>query len=183
VKGVLEAVLRAINPTLRIEAQPSAISQFSPGRGADLLLNGKLWGILGEVDRNAPFVRDLKLREPATIAEFDLQPLIDQAILVAEAQPLPETPAVTRDLNLVLDEAVTWAALESTVRGSAGPHLEQVRFVDQYRGKHIPAGKKSYVFSMSLRAADRTLTSEEIDAVQATVLKACETGHGAALRG
>lgn len=197
VKGILEAVLRVINPALAIEAQPSSISQFAPGRGADLSVaffsekghpssERKAtipWGILGEVDRNAPFVRDLKLREPATIAEFDLQPLIDQAILVAEAQPLPETPAVTRDLNLVLDEAVTWAALESTVRGSAGPHLEQVRFVDQYRGKHIPAGKKSYVFSMSLRAADRTLTSEEIDAVQATVLKACETGHGAALRG
>jgi len=199
VKGVLEAIVRAINPALKITAQPSSISQFTPGRGAELSLSVAFcsakerpfsekkatvsWAVLGEIDRDAPHVRDLKLREPATIAEFDLQPLIDHAVLVAEAQPLPENPAVTRDLNLVLDEAITWAALESTVRSSAGPHLEQVRFVDQYRGKHIPAGKKSYVFSMSLRAADRTLTSDEIDAVQASVLKACETGHGAALRG
>ncbi len=183
VKGVLEAVARAINPALTITAQPSAISQFTPGRGAEVLLGGQPWGVLGEVDRTAPSVRDLKLREPATIAEFDLQPLIDHAVLVAQAQPLPANPAVTRDLNLVLDESVTWATLEATVRGSAGPHLEQVRFVDQYRGKHIPTGKKSYVFSMSLRAADRTLTSEEIDAVQAGVLKACETSLGAALRG
>lgn len=102
---------------------------------------------------------------------------------MAQAQSLPEHPAVTRDLNLVLDDAVTWSSLEATVKGSAGPHLEGVRFVDQYRGKHIPSGKKSYVFSMALRAADRTLTSEEIDAVQASVLKACETAHGAALRG
>ena len=182
VKGVLEAVARAINPALTITAQPSAIAQFTPGRGAELLLGGKPWGVLGEVDRNAPSVRDLKLREPATIAEFDLQPLIDHAVLVAHAQPLPDNPAVTRDLNLVLDESVTWATLEATVRGSAGPHLEQVRFVDQYRGKHIPSGKKSYVFSMSLRAADRTLTSEEIDAVQASVLKACEAELKAALR-
>ncbi len=183
VKGVLEAIARAINPALTITAQPSAISQFTPGRGAVVLLGGKLWGVLGEIDRSASHVRDLKLREPATIAEFDLQPLIDHAVLVAQAQPLPDNPVVTRDLNLVLDESVTWATLEATVRSSAGPHLEQVRFVDQYRGKHIPTGKKSYVFSMSLRAADRTLTSEEIDAVQASVLKACETGLGAALRG
>ena len=101
---------------------------------------------------------------------------------VGPGEPLPANPAVTRDLNLVLDESVTWATLEATVRGSAGPHLEQVRFVDQYRGKHIPSGKKSYVFSMSLRAADRTLTSEEIDAVQASVLKACEAELKAALR-
>ena len=198
VKGVLEAVARAINPALTITAQPSAIAQFTPGRGAELSLSvafrsakehssaeqkATLWGVLGEIDRNAACVRDLKLREPATIAEFDLQPLIDHAVLVAHAQPLPANPAVTRDLNLVLDEAVTWATLEATVQGSAGPHLEQVRFVDQYRGKHIPTGKKSYVFSMALRAADRTLTSEEIDAVQAGVLKACESGLGAALRG
>ncbi len=183
VKGVLEAVVRAINPALTISAQPSSITQFTPGRGADLSLNGKLWGVLGEVHRTAPHLRDLKLREPATVAEFDLQPLIDYAVLVAEAQPLPENPAVTRDLNLVLDEPVTWASLEATVRSAAGPHLEGVRFVDQYRGKHIAAGKKSYVFSMALRAADRTLTSEEIDAVQARVLKACETGLGGALRG
>ena len=198
VKGVLEAVARAINPALTITAQPSSIAQFTPGRGAELSLSvafrsakehssaeqkATLWGVLGEIDRSASHVRDLKLREPATIAEFDLQPLIDHAVLVAQAQPLPANPAVTRDLNLVLDESVTWATLEATVRGSAGPHLEQVRFVDQYRGKHIPTGKKSYVFSMALRAADRTLTSEEIDAVQASVLKACETGLGAALRG
>ncbi len=183
VKGVLEAVVRAINPALSLTAQPSSIAQFTPGRGADLSLNGKPWGVLGEIHRDAPHLRDLKLREPATVAEFDLQPLIDHAVLVAEAQPLPENPAVTRDLNLVLDEPVTWASLEATVRGAAGPHLEGVRFVDQYRGKHIPAGKKSYVFSMALRAADRTLTSEEIDAVQARVLKACESGLGGALRG
>ena len=183
VKGVLEAIARAINPALTITAQPSAIRQFTPGRGAEVMLGGQLWGVLGEVDRTAPGVRDLKLREPATIAEIDLQPLIDHAVLVAQAQPLPDNPAVTRDLNLVLDESVTWATLEATVRGDAGPHLEQVRFVDQYRGKHIPTGKKSYVFSMSLRAADRTLTSEEIDAVQSRVLKACETALGAALRG
>ncbi len=194
VKGVLEAVARAINPALTITAQPSAIAQFTPGRGAELSLSvakerssaeqkTTLWGVLGEIDRSSAHVKDLKLREPVTIAEFDLQPLIDHAVLVAHAQPLPANPAVTRDLNLVLDEVVTWATLEATVRGSAGPHLEQVRFVDQYRGKHIPTGKKSYVFSMALRAADRTLTSEEIDAVQASVLKACETSLGAALRG
>lgn len=183
VKGIIEAIVRAINPALTLTAAPSSIAQFTPGRGAELSLGGKLWGVLGEVDRTAAHVKDLKLREPATIAEFDLQPLIENAVLVAQAQSLPEHPAVTRDLNLVLDDAVTWSSLEATVKCAAGPHLEGVRFVDQYRGKHIPAGKKSYVFSMALRAADRTLTSEEIDAVQASVLKACETTHGAALRG
>ncbi len=160
VKGVIEAIIRAINPALTLTAVPSSIAQFTPGRGAELSLGGKLWGVLGEVDRTAAHVKDLKLREPATIAEFDLQPLIENAVLVAQAQSLPEHPAVTRDLNLVLDDAVTWSSLEATVKGFRRPAPGRRPFVDQYRGKHIPAGKKSYVFSMALRAADRTLTTK-----------------------
>lgn len=182
VKGVLEAVVRSVNPTLSITARLSSIAQFIPGRGAELLLGDQPWGVLGEVQRDAVYVRDLKLREPVTIAEFDLQPLINLAVLVAQSQLLPGHPAVNRDLNLVIDDAVTWASLEKTVIGAGGPYLERVTFIDQYRGKHIPAGKKSYVFSMSLRTADRTLTSEEVDAVQSHVLKACETSLGAVLR-
>ena len=63
-----------------------------------------------------------------------------------------------------------------------GPLLESIGFGGQYRGKQIPAGKKSYVVTFSYRAPDRTLTSDEVDASQKAVIAACETGLGAALR-
>ena len=68
------------------------------------------------------------------------------------------------------------------VRAAAGPHLESVRFVDQYRGQQIPAGKKSYVIGLTYRAADRTLSGEEVYATQAAVLKVMQDQVGAVQR-
>ena len=48
----------------------------------------------------------------------------------------------------MIDDAVTWDQVVELVRASAGNHLESVRFVDQYRGQQIPAGKKSYVIGL-----------------------------------
>ena len=86
-----------------------------------------------------------------------------------------------RDLNFVLDEPVTWAAVEETVRQAGGPLLTSVSFGGQYRGKQIPEGKKSYVVTLAYRA-DRTLTSDEIEAAQQAVIAACSSQLAATLR-
>jgi phenylalanyl-tRNA synthetase beta chain len=85
-------------------------------------------------------------------------------------------------LNFVLDEAVRWRDLESVVRGAAGPLLESVGFGGQYRGQQIGADRKSYVVTLSYRAGDRTLTTEEVEQAQGAVVKACTEKLGAALR-
>lgn len=181
-RGVIEALARNVRRTAEVTVLPSTISQFLPGRGAEVRINGAPWGVLGELDRDADGVRELKLRDALTIAELDIQPLLDAADLVPQATPVSDYPAVTRDLNLVLDESVEWRQLEEAARAAGGPHLESVRFIEQYRGQHIAAGRKSYVFSLAYRAADRTLTSEEVDAAQQSVIAACRERLGAELR-
>lgn len=181
-RGVAEALADAVNHAARVTTRPSAVSQFLPGRGSELLLDGEFWGWLGELDRDAPGLKDLKLRDALTVAELDLQRLADVADLVPAARPLAEFPAIQRDLNFVLEEAVTWDRLSQTVRTAAGPNLEEVRFLEQYRGQHIPAGKKSYVLALSFRAGDRTLTAEEVDAAQQSVIAACSRDLAAILR-
>ena len=91
-------------------------------------------------------------------------------------------PAIERDLNFVLDDSTTWEKLESYVRTAGGDLLESVGFGGQYRGKQIEAGKKSYVVTLSFRSKDRTLTSDEVDAAQNSVIDACRTKLGAVLR-
>jgi phenylalanyl-tRNA synthetase beta chain len=181
-RGVIETLAHSVRRSSEVSMRPSDIAQFIPGRGAEVWLNDALWGVLGELDREADGVRELKLRDAVTVAELDVQPLLDAAELVPQAQPISEFPAIGRDLNFVLDESVTWADLEDFVRKAAGPQLESMRFVEQYRGQHIPAGKKSYVLTLSYRAADRTLTSEEVDAAQKTVIAMCRSQFGAELR-
>jgi phenylalanyl-tRNA synthetase beta chain len=179
-KGVLETLVRVLNRGAAVSVRPASVPQFAAGRGAELLLDGQPCGWLGELDRA---VTDrLDLRDAATVAEFDLAALDTIADLTPRSQPLPQFPAIERDLNFVLDESVTWEQLAAVVRSAAGPLLESIGFGGQYRGQQIPAGKKSYVVTFSYRAADRTLTGEEVEASQQAVIEACGREVGAALR-
>ena len=115
-------------------------------------------------------------------AELDLAVLEDVADLTPVYSPLPNFPAVERDLNFLLDEAVTWQELEEVVQGAGGELLEAIAFGGQYRGKQIDAGKKSYVVTLSFRSTERTLTSDEVDSAQNAVVEAGRQKLGATLR-
>ena len=180
-KGIVESLVARLNCVRKLSVRTSAAQEFTPGRGAELLLNGQSLGYLGELDRSITDKFDL--RDTVTAAEIDLMQLIDAADLNPTFSALPQYPAIERDLNFVLDDAVSWDALESTVRQAAGPLLEELGFGGQYRGQQIGAGRKSYLVRLSYRAGNRTLTNEEVESAQQSVVEACTQALGAELRG
>lgn len=179
-KGVVELIAARIHPLSQVTAHPSPLPQFVKGRGAELFLNGNWWGWMGEIDRSVS--DQLDLRDVVSIAELDISVLESNADLIPLFRPIPQFQGSTRDLNLVLDDHVTWEFLEQTVRGAAGPLLESVRFGGQYKGKQIPDGKKSYLVTLVYRSSHRTLTGEEIERAQQSVVAACLNQVGATLR-
>ena len=96
--------------------------------------------------------------------------------------PLPKFPASTRDIAVLVDDAVPAASMQAAIEKAAGAILESVKLFDVYKGKGIPEGKKSVAYSLSLRAPDRTLTDEECDKAMKNALAALEKDFGAALR-
>lgn len=179
-KGVVESLARRICADAQVTASPSDIAQFVPGRGAELQLNGTPWGWMGELNRDV--LDKVGLRDAVNIAEVDLNVLRSVANMVPEYSPVGAFPAMQRDINFELDEAVSWQDLEQVVKDSAGPLLDSVRFVDKYRGKQIAAGKKSYVIGVIFRSPERTLTADEVDAAQKNVVDNCEQKLGAKQR-
>jgi phenylalanyl-tRNA synthetase beta chain len=179
-KGLLQAVAERVNPASTITVRPGNVSQFVEGRGAEIFLNGKFWGWVGELDRSV--TDQLDLRDSCVVAEIDLSLLEQSANLHPEFAELPRFPASTRDLNFVLDESVTWSQLEEAVTSVAGPNFESISFSGQYRGKQLPADKKSYLLTISYRSPERTLTHEEVEETQQAVIKSCESSVGAQLR-
>ena len=97
-------------------------------------------------------------------------------------QPLPKFPAVTRDIAVVCDEAVTVGALEESIRRGAKGLLKDVSLFDIYRGPGVAIGKKSVAFNLVLRADDRSLTGEEADEDVQSILAALKADHNAVLR-
>ena len=95
---------------------------------------------------------------------------------------MPRFPSISRDLNFVIPESVSWAQLSETVFKSAGSLLLGTSFGGQYRGKQIDADRKSYLITCRFMAPDRTLTTEEVDTVVKKVIASCETQLSAKLR-
>ncbi len=123
-----------------------------------------------------------ELNESAFAVEIQMKPLEAKTHLEPNLVTMAETPAMTRDFAFVLEEQVRWADLESTARIAAGPLLEQLAFVDLYRGNQIPAGKKSIALRLVYRDKTRTLTREEVDQYQESVRLAVADKLGGTLR-
>jgi phenylalanyl-tRNA synthetase beta chain len=181
VKGILEAIVARLNPTTTIELHDFSHDLFAPGRACELQIAGERLGYLGEV---RPDVRKrFDLREAATAAEVRIAALEKIAVLVPRAAALSEFPAISRDLNLVVDERVRWSDLETTVKAAAGADLERVQYRDTYRDRErLGTDKKSQLLTVLFRRSGGTLTGTEADQIRDQIVTACQSAHGAVLR-
>ena len=142
---------------------------FHRGRCADISIGEKKIGEIGEI---APAVLDnYGIGTRAYVATLDIADIFDARIVEKKFKPTPKFPASTRDLAIICDDELPAAALEKAIRQGAGKLLEKVELFDVYKGSSIAEGKKSVAYTMTLRAADRTLTVEECDRAVNKVLK------------
>ncbi len=117
------------------------------------------------------------------LAELNWQSLVDRSTALRSFRGVPKFPAVARDLAFVVDAAVPAERLLNEIRSAdAARLLEQVTLFDVYRGAPVPEGKKSVAFGLSLRAADRTLTDAEADALCGAIRDRLKSAVGAEIR-
>ena len=85
---------------------------------------------------------------------------------------VPTLPGVSVDLAIVVDEDVTAETVEQRISSAGGKLLAEVRLFDVFRDKErVGVGKKSLAFSLTYRAADHTLTSEEVERAHERLVK------------
>ncbi len=181
-KGVIEAIVATLNPAAQLETADTAQKLLDSVKSCALAVDGDSLGLLGEVTPAG--LKRFGLRASTTIAELNLSVLAGIAQLVPKHSEQSPYPAIERDLNLIVDESVRWAALAETVEGSAGDCLESVSYQETYRDpKTDGAGKKRMLFSITLRSGQRTLTNEEADQIRQQVVDACHQKHRAVLLG
>lgn len=126
----------------------------------------------------------MEVDRPLWVAE-----IYDDALTAALAKKdlryveVPRTPAVRRDLSLLLDTAVAYADLERIAFGAERQLLKAVRLFDVYEGNKLPAGKKSYALSFTLQHKEQTLTDVQVDKAMGRIRQALEKEVGAELRG
>ncbi len=179
IKGAIESLLdslgiedwflqRALHPT------------FHPGKCAELFINSDVAGILGEVHPKVNTAYEFPNK--VVVFEFFVDVLVSHTKSITRFSEIPRYPGISLDVSLIVDEKVSNEQIIKVVRTTGGKLLKEVRLFDLYTGKNIPTGKKSLAYSLTYRAADRTLTDEEVMRVQERVIAGLEKNLGAEIR-
>ena len=183
-KGVVESLARELAlPKLRFKAlSADEAPHVQPGRAAAVLSGGTELGWVGELH---PLAVDAYQAEAPIVAfELDVDALVKAARPARDYRDVPTFPAVSMDVAFVVDEAVTCEKLMQCMSSAGGKLLEDARLFDVYRDEErVGAGKKSMAFALTYRAADRTLTSEEVDKAHERLVKKVCAATGAEVRG
>lgn len=183
-KGVVESLMRELaiaKPRFTALSSEDA-PHLQPGRAAQVLSGGTVLGWLGEIHPLA--CEAFEAQAPVVAFELDLDALIKCARPARDYVDVPVFPAVTMDVAFVVDESVTHEQLMRCITSAGGKLLDTVQLFDVYRDEErVGAGKKSMAYALEYRAADRTLTTEEVDKQHVRLIKKVCGATGAEVRG
>ena len=116
--------------------------------------------------------------------EFDATKLVPLRSRTNRFTHLAEYPETDYDISMLFDSDAAWADIHEAIMGQkkASALVKEASFVDEYRGKQIPAGKKSVTIRLTIGSSEKTLTSQEIEAAAGQVMKKLGKKLGAELR-
>ena len=182
-KGVIESLMRELalaKPRFKALSAEEA-PHLQPGRAAQVLDGGTVLGWIGEIHPLA--CETYEVQAPVVAFELDLDALIKCARPARDYVDVPVFPAVTMDVAFVVDEEVTHEQLLRCITSAGGKLLDTAQLFDVYRDEErLGAGKKSMAYALEYRAADRTLTTEEVDKQHARLIKKVCGATGAEVR-
>lgn len=177
--GAAKAVADDLGVT--VEVATATMAPFHPGRCAQLSVDGNVIGHAGEL--HPKVVAAWGLPERATAFELDVSALIERSTATTRTAPQFSTfPVAKEDVALIVDSNVASADVAQALRDGGGNLIESVRLFDVYTGEQVPEGHRSLAFAIRMRAADHTLTVEEVSEVRQAALSAAESACGARLR-
>ncbi len=179
-KGIVEDLLLSLGIEKYDIERESANPTFHPGRTARLMIRRKDAGVFGEIHPNV--LENYGIEDRVYVAELNLSLIFEASKLERKYKTLPKFPAVTRDIAMLVKDEVTVGEIENIIMRSGKELIESVKLFDVYKGKQIPDGTKSVAYSLSYRAADRTLKDAEVNAVHDKIVKNLSEKLGAQLR-
>ena len=178
VEAVLAASGCAADCDFLAPAQASLHPALHPGQCARIERAGRALGWIGTL--NPALAAQLDL--PRDVQLFELSTAgLGEGSKPAFA-PLSKFPSIRRDIAIVVDEALSFAAVRSSVEQGAGDLLRDVLLFDVYIGEKIDSGRKSLALGLILQASSQTLTDQEVESVVARVLTRLAEDVDASLR-
>jgi phenylalanyl-tRNA synthetase beta chain len=136
----------------------------------NIMLGDKKIGDLALLSKKAALACGIKVLS-AVLVELDIDALVPFKSRTNRFARMPEFPMNDYDISFLVDSMVKWDDIYAAVTAKKNELLCDVKFVDEYKGKQIPAGKKSVTIRLVIGSNEKTLTGQEIEQVANSVLK------------
>jgi phenylalanyl-tRNA synthetase beta chain len=178
VKGDVEAVLGLTGTVGEFRFEPAEHPALIPGQTARILRGDTPVGWLGAL--HPELARRIDKKRAVVVFALQLERLAPAR--VPTFQKYSRYPSIRRDLSFFVDDQVSAEALTKAARAAAGDILQHVLVFDVYRGKGVDSRRKSVGLGLILQDASRTLTDEDADQKQRSVMQKLEREFGATIR-
>lgn len=163
---------------------PSSEIFLHRGKSAEILINDKSVGFMGELDPGVVEKMNLKVQRPSVIVfELNAEKIMEAVPDKTTYSPIPRFPSIERDVALLIDDEIPSSRLMSDIRTFKSGFIEKVELFDCFKGKGIPEGKKSLAFRIVYRLSDRTMTDDEVETIHKELLVHVLGKTGGELRG
>jgi phenylalanyl-tRNA synthetase beta chain len=179
-RGAVEHLLGSLDESRAVRIVPEHHKGFEKGAGGRIQWGGHDIGVLGIIDRSV--AEKLSLHQPVAAAEIELPQLLSGARAIPQLRLLARFPSVRRDLSLIVAEKTRYEEIETLIHGVNPANLEDLAYIETYRGKPLENGTKSVTLSLIFRSPDETLTSEKVESAVSRVIQAAQEKLGATLR-
>jgi len=176
-------LLGAVRDLASFETSPLANPPSPFGAAAEVFLQGKKIGILGQLHPSV--ARKIGASAPVLAAEFDLGAWRGLVARDQTTAPLAKFPGSARDIAFTAPLSLPYGEVRAAIESLKEPLLESVGLFDLFtdpKGEKIPADKKSLAVSLSFRSPERTLTADEVNAATDRIRAALRAKAGIEFR-
>ncbi len=167
-KGVVETLLNSLGINEYEFIVEKNHPSYHPGRCANIIVNDKVLGTIGEL--HPVVMENYDLDQRCYCAEIDFGVLSQITNMERVYNPLPKYPAITRDFAVVVKDTILVKEIEDIIKAKGGDILESFKLFDVYQGDQIEEGCKSIAYTIIYRDKERTLTDDEVNVAHNRIL-------------
>ena len=177
----LKSFVNILLGKLNLETEEVSLEDERFSDALEIVSAGKTIARLGKV--SPKLLKDFDIEQECFYAEIELETA--QQLRSKDNfkfVDIPKFNKIRRDLALLVDKNVTYAALYKMVKKNPSKYLKNINLFDVYEGKNLPEGKKSYALSFELLNEEKTLEEKEITSVMDSLIKNFKKEFNAELR-
>ncbi|MBO0781219.1 MAG: hypothetical protein J2P37_20560, partial [Ktedonobacteraceae bacterium] len=149
---------------------------------AEIKINGKVQGIVGEIHPQVLQSFDLPASARVYVADLATDPLVKPSWRLQPMQPISDYPPVVEDMAFVVNEEVTAVQLREAIRQGGGSLLTEIDLFDIYRGQPIQTGQKSMAYKLTYESTEGNISESKVADARKRIIRRVASVVGGTLR-